>query len=63
MQTAGMTELKHTPYNSAFEAVGVIIREEGVRGLYRGLFVNLLKVAPSIGSALTTRLSIHFVLG
>jgi Mitochondrial carrier protein len=31
-------------YNSAIDAVGHIIRDEGFRGLYKGLWPNLLKV-------------------
>ena len=38
-------------YNSLWHAVTVILKAEGVRGLYKGLLPNLLKVAPSIGSS------------
>ncbi|KAK0213068.1 mitochondrial carrier domain-containing protein [Desarmillaria ectypa] len=38
-------------YSGAFDALTGIIRTEGVRGLYRGLWPNLLKVAPSIATS------------
>ncbi|KAG1742921.1 mitochondrial carrier domain-containing protein [Suillus lakei] len=41
-------------YNGAFDALGSIIRTEGLRGLYRGLWPNLLKVAPSIATSFFT---------
>jgi len=41
-------------YNGALDALGSIIRTEGFRGLYRGLWPNLLKVAPSIATSFFT---------
>ncbi|KAK0455442.1 mitochondrial carrier domain-containing protein [Desarmillaria tabescens] len=41
-------------YSGAFDALTGIIRTEGVRGLYRGLWPNLLKVAPSIATSFFT---------
>ncbi|ESK97415.1 mitochondrial carrier [Moniliophthora roreri MCA 2997] len=41
-------------YNGAFEALIGIIRTEGFVGLYRGLWPNLLKVAPSIATSFFT---------
>ncbi|KAK7045556.1 hypothetical protein VNI00_007388 [Paramarasmius palmivorus] len=41
-------------YNGALEALIGIIRTEGVVGLYRGLWPNLLKVAPSIATSFFT---------
>jgi solute carrier family 25 phosphate transporter 23/24/25/41 len=38
-------------YKSLWDAITIILRAEGVRGLYKGLLPNLLKVAPSIGSS------------
>lgn len=38
-------------YKSFGDAIRVIIKGEGVRGLYKGLTANLLKVAPSIGAS------------
>ncbi|RYP88545.1 hypothetical protein DL769_000241 [Monosporascus sp. CRB-8-3] len=37
-------------YKSIGDAVKVIVTEEGIRGLYKGLFPNLLKVAPSMAA-------------
>lgn len=33
------------------DAIRNILRKDGVTGLYRGLWPNLLKVAPSIGTS------------
>jgi len=41
-------------YNGALDALLSIIRTEGVRGLYRGIWPNLLKVAPSISTSFFT---------
>ncbi|KAG8903714.1 hypothetical protein FRB99_002850 [Tulasnella sp. 403] len=41
-------------YNGAWDAVFTIIKTEGVRGMYRGLWPNLLKVAPSIATSFFT---------
>ena len=38
-------------YKSIWDAVAVITKQEGVRGLYKGLVPNLLKVAPSMASS------------
>ncbi|GAB7360947.1 hypothetical protein MBLNU230_g0930t1 [Neophaeotheca triangularis] len=38
-------------YKSIFDAVRVIVGSEGVRGLYKGIAPNLLKVAPSMASS------------
>ncbi|KAL2264978.1 hypothetical protein VTJ83DRAFT_7488 [Remersonia thermophila] len=38
-------------YKSLTDAVRAIIAEEGVRGLYKGIIPNLLKVAPSMASS------------
>jgi solute carrier family 25 phosphate transporter 23/24/25/41 len=38
-------------YKSIFDAVTVIIAQEGVRGMYKGIVPNLLKVAPSMASS------------
>ncbi|KAL1976434.1 hypothetical protein VTN31DRAFT_2716 [Thermomyces dupontii] len=38
-------------YESIWDAVRVIVTEEGVRGLYKGIVPNLLKVAPSMASS------------
>lgn len=38
-------------YNSVWGAVKSIIKSEGVRGMYKGLSANLLKVAPSMATS------------
>ncbi|QRW24279.1 mitochondrial carrier protein [Rhizoctonia solani] len=41
-------------YNGAIDALQTIVRVEGMQGLYRGLWPNLLKVAPSIATSFFT---------
>ena len=38
-------------YKSIFDAILVIIRQEGIKGMYKGIVPNLLKVAPSMASS------------
>jgi solute carrier family 25 phosphate transporter 23/24/25/41 len=38
-------------YSSIWDAVRTIMKEEGIRGLYKGIVPNLLKVAPSMASS------------
>lgn len=38
-------------YKSITDAVRVIVAHEGVKGLYKGIVPNLLKVAPSMASS------------
>ena len=38
-------------YKSIWDAIRIIMAEEGIRGLYKGLVPNLLKVAPSMASS------------
>jgi solute carrier family 25 phosphate transporter 23/24/25/41 len=38
-------------YKSIFDAVRMIIAQEGVKGMYKGIVPNLLKVAPSMASS------------
>ncbi|KAK2625279.1 hypothetical protein QTJ16_005648 [Diplocarpon rosae] len=38
-------------YKSIFDAVKVIIAQEGLKGMYKGIVPNLLKVAPSMASS------------
>jgi solute carrier family 25 phosphate transporter 23/24/25/41 len=38
-------------YKSIFDAIRVIIRQEGIKGMYKGIVPNLLKVAPSMASS------------
>ncbi|KAJ3996393.1 mitochondrial carrier domain-containing protein [Lentinula boryana] len=55
MQVAGMksSALGHK-YTGALDALIGIMRTEGIQGLYRGLWPNLLKVAPSIATSFFT---------
>lgn len=51
-------------YKGFFDAIRVIVKTEGVRGLYKGLLPNLLKVAPSIGSSfLSYEIARDFLIG
>ena len=38
-------------YKSIFDAIRIIVLQEGVKGLYKGIVPNLLKVAPSMASS------------
>ena len=51
-------------YKGFFDAIRVIVKTEGARGLYKGLLPNLLKVAPSIGSSFASyELTRDFLVG
>ena len=39
---------------ASMDVIRTILRNDGFRGLYRGLWPNLLKVAPSIGVSFLT---------
>jgi len=63
MQVTGMKDTS-MKYNGALDALSSIIRTEGFSGLYRGLWPNLLKVAPSIATSFFTyELVKEFLLG
>jgi len=53
MQVTGM-QGGNVKYSGAIDALRSILRVEGVLGLYRGLWPNLLKVAPSIATSFFT---------
>lgn len=38
-------------YKSIWDAVRIIVAQEGIKGMYKGLVPNLLKVAPSMASS------------
>lgn len=38
-------------YSSIWQAVRMIVAQEGFRGMYKGIVPNLLKVAPSMASS------------
>lgn len=48
MQVTGMKDKVDFQYKNSFDAIKTIVRGEGLRGLYTGLSVNLLKVSPSM---------------
>lgn len=51
-------------YNGIFDAIRIITRQEGVRGMYKGILPNLLKVAPSMASNwLSFEVTRDFLLG
>jgi len=55
MQVTGMaTGPLEQKYSGALDAFRSILRNEGIQGLYRGLWPNLLKVAPSIATSFFT---------
>ncbi|KAJ3763575.1 mitochondrial carrier domain-containing protein [Lentinula raphanica] len=55
MQVTGMkSSALGVKYTGALDALFGIVRTEGVQGLYRGLWPNLLKVAPSIATSFFT---------
>ncbi|KAF8329327.1 mitochondrial carrier domain-containing protein [Amanita rubescens] len=53
MQVTGMKD-GSIKYGGALDALSSTLRTEGVAGLYRGLWPNLLKVAPSIATSFFT---------
>jgi solute carrier family 25 phosphate transporter 23/24/25/41 len=38
-------------YKSIWDAIRIIVTQEGLKGLYKGIVPNLLKVAPSMASS------------
>ncbi|KAJ3857643.1 mitochondrial carrier domain-containing protein [Lentinula lateritia] len=55
MQVTGMkSSALGVKYTGALDALIGIVRTEGIQGLYRGLWPNLLKVAPSIATSFFT---------
>lgn len=51
-------------YKGVFDAVKVIVAQEGVKGLYKGIVPNLLKVAPSMASSwLSFEMTRDFLVG
>ena len=50
-------------YKSMTDAIKVIVAQEGIKGLYKGIVPNLLKVAPSMASSwLSFELSRDFLV-
>lgn len=51
-------------YSGIFDAINRIVKTEGLRGLYKGIVPNLLKVAPSMASSwLSFEVTRDFVMG
>lgn len=51
-------------YKSIFDAVRTIAAQEGIKGMYKGIVPNLLKVAPSMASSwLSFELMRDFLVG
>lgn len=51
-------------YSGVWDAITNIVKTEGVRGLYKGIVPNLLKVAPSMASSwLSFEMTRDFVMG
>jgi len=53
MQVTGLASIGYK-YTSAWDAIRCIARDEGIAGFYRGIWPNLLKVAPSIATSFYT---------
>ncbi|RUS12490.1 mitochondrial carrier domain-containing protein, partial [Endogone sp. FLAS-F59071] len=53
MQVTGMASMNYK-YKGTWDAATTMIKKEGVRGLYRGMIPNYLKVAPAISVSFVT---------
>lgn len=53
MQVTGMSSIDYK-YNGTWDAVKTMVRNEGIRGLYKGMIPNYLKVAPAMGVSFVT---------
>lgn len=53
MQVTGMATIEYK-YKGTWDAVRTMVRNEGVRGLYKGMIPNYLKVAPAMGVSFLT---------
>lgn len=51
-------------YKSIWDAIKIILKHEGIRGLYKGIVPNLMKVAPSMASSwLSFEVTRDFLVG
>ena len=53
MQMKG-AQIDKFPYTSTPNAIATIFKTEGMAGFYKGIYPNLLKVAPSMGITFVT---------
>ncbi|CDS13058.1 hypothetical protein LRAMOSA05242 [Lichtheimia ramosa] len=53
MQVTGMSSIDYK-YKGTWDAVKTMVRNEGIRGLYKGMIPNYLKVAPAMGVSFVT---------
>ncbi|RIB20826.1 mitochondrial carrier domain-containing protein [Gigaspora rosea] len=53
MQVTGMKELEYQ-YKNTWDALTQLLKGEGIRGLYKGMVPNYLKVAPAISVSFVT---------
>lgn len=54
MQVNGLSDMVGYKYRNTWHAASEIVKNEGVRGLYKGMIPNYLKVAPAIGVSFYT---------
>lgn len=54
MQVNGLSDMLGYKYRNTWHAATEIVKNEGVRGLYKGMIPNYLKVAPAIGVSFYT---------
>jgi len=54
MQVNGLSEMLGYKYRNTWHAATEILKNEGARGLYKGMIPNYLKVAPAIGVSFYT---------
>lgn len=54
MQTAGYQEGHGIVHKSTFSAIRTILEREGIRGLFRGISINYVRVGPQVAISFTT---------
>lgn len=62
MQVTGMDRMGYK-YKSTWHAVQCVMAEEGLKGFYKGMMPNYLKVAPAIGVSFVTYEACKDLLG
>lgn len=63
MQTMGFEEGHGHVHSSTIGAIKTIYRHEGIRGLFKGLSINYMKVVPAVAISFTTYESMKKFLG